>query len=75
VEQVRDCLQTAWQTARILRYLAGPVLLASIVGAILALATYYASPWLAAVASGVTGFVAALGVQAGLWVRQTLRCS
>jgi hypothetical protein len=74
VGQLRAWLHCAWQTVRILRHIAGPVLLSSAIGMILALATFHAGPWLGAVASGISGFTAALGVQVGLWVRQAIRC-
>jgi hypothetical protein len=42
------------------------------VGAGVALAAWFAGPWLAAVLSGVGGFASALAVQSWLWLRKAL---
>jgi hypothetical protein len=49
-----------------------PLLAATGVGVLLGVAAYFAGPWLAALASGVGGFVTTLAVQAWRWVRRTL---
>jgi hypothetical protein len=61
-----------WQTVRLLRHVAGSVLLASVVGVLLALVTFHAGPWLAALASGISGFTVALTVQLMVWLRRTM---
>ena len=61
-----------WQTVRLLRHVAGTVLLASVVGVLLALAAFHTGPWLAALASGIGGFTVALTVQVAIWLRRKL---
>ena len=43
---------------------------AAAIGLAVGVAAYFAGPWLAGLASGVGGFVTALGVHAGLWLRR-----
>jgi hypothetical protein len=56
----------------VLRRYKRPLLAATGVGVVLGVAAYFAGPWLAAMASGVGGFMTTLAVQAWRWVRRTL---
>ena len=42
------------------------------IGLLVAVAVWYAGPWFAAFVGGIGGFVTALAVQAGLWLRKVL---
>ena len=48
------------------------LLSAATIGVLLAVLACYSAPWLAAAISGVGGFLTALAVQAGLWMRKLL---
>jgi hypothetical protein len=77
VGRIGRVLRAAWQGTRAALRLAGrlryPLLLAAGVGVLVGVAAYHAGPSLAAACSGLAGFLAALGAQAGLWLRQALR--
>ena len=62
----------AWARWQMVRRFRAPLLTALAVGAAAGVAAYFAGPWLAALASGVGGFAAALAVQAGLWLRRAV---
>ena len=49
------------------------ILTAVAIGLLMAVLVCYAGPWMAAILSGIGGFVTTLAVQAGLWLRQLLK--
>jgi hypothetical protein len=57
----------------LLRPFRNQILMALAIGMLMAILVCYASPWMAAVVSGIGGFITALTVQAGLWLRQLLK--
>ena len=70
--RTREGLQNLQQPLAVLRRYKRPLLAATGVGVVLGVAAYFAGPWLAALASGVGGFVTTLAVQAWRWLRRTL---
>jgi hypothetical protein len=61
-----------WACCEMLRSFKYQILTAMAIGALVAVSVRYAEPWLAAIISGINGFVTALVVQAGLWLRKVL---
>ena len=50
-----------------------PLLLALLIGVAFGMAAGMAGPWLAALCSGLGGFMTTLAVQAGWWLREVFR--
>jgi hypothetical protein len=48
------------------------ILFAIALGASVGIAVSYAEPWMAAITTGIGGFVTTLAVQAGLWLRKMI---
>jgi hypothetical protein len=57
----------------LLRPIRNQILLALVIGMLMAVLVCYAGPWMAAILSGIGGFITALAIQAGLWLRQLLK--
>jgi hypothetical protein len=64
-----SALRTRCEVVRPFRY---QLLTALGIGLLVAVAVWYAGPWFAAFVGGIGGFVTALAVQAGLWLRKVL---
>jgi hypothetical protein len=67
-QRTRDAAVAGWYAVRLLRHIG----IALAVGGSVGVAAYCAGPTLAAAASGLCSFVAALTVRADLWLRQRL---
>jgi hypothetical protein len=65
-------LSTLWERYEVIRPFKYQILTALGIGLLVAIAAWYAEPWLAAIAGGIGGFVTSLAVQAGLWLRKVL---
>jgi hypothetical protein len=65
-ERVRKAGQAVWLRLRLLRHFRGQLLLASGVGVAAGVAAFLAAPWLAALLSGLGGFMTAVAVQGGV---------
>jgi hypothetical protein len=65
-ERVRKAGQAVWLRLRLLRHFRGQLLLALGVGVAAGVAAFLAAPWLAALLSGLGGFMTAVVVQGGL---------
>src|SRR5262249_12277238 len=65
-QRVQQAGQSAWQRLRLLRPFGGQLLLAAGVGVAAGVAAFLAAPWLAAVLSGLGGFMTAVVVQGGV---------
>jgi hypothetical protein len=61
-------VRARWQAVRRFQV---PLLRALTVGTVAGVAAYFASPWFAALASGLGGFTAMIAVQTSLWLRRT----
>lgn len=61
---------TAYQTVKLVRHAALPVTTSAFAGFLVGVAAYHAAPWLAALSSGVGGFVTMLAVQMALGLRR-----
>jgi hypothetical protein len=70
VHRVRTLVQNARCHLHLLRWLAGPVLVAGAFGGLAGVGAYYAGPWLAAVVSAVGGFMTTAAVRMILWLRR-----
>ena len=70
----RTCAQfgVLWAHRDMIRPFKYEILAAFGVGVLVGIAVWYAGPWLAAAVSAIGGFVTALAVQAGLWLRRML---
>jgi hypothetical protein len=65
-ERVQKAAQAVWLRLRLLRHFRGQLLLAVGVGVAAGVAAFLAAPWLAAVLSGLGGFMTAVAVQGGV---------
>ena len=65
-ERVQKAGQSAWLRLRLLRHFRGQLVLALAVGVVAGVAAFLAAPWLAAVLSGLGGFMTAVVVQGGV---------
>jgi len=65
-ERVQKAGRAVWQRLRLLRPFGGQLLLAAGVGVAAGVAAFLAAPWLAAVLSGLGGFMTAVVVQGGV---------
>src|SRR5262249_25777549 len=65
-ERVQQAGQAVWLRLRLLRHFRGQLLLAVGVGVAAGVAAFLAAPWLAAVLSGLGGFMTAVAVQGGV---------
>jgi hypothetical protein len=63
-------LASLWTPVRMLRPFRFQILVALAIGVMIAVGVWHDGRWLGAVASGINGFVLALSVQIGLWLRQ-----
>ena len=71
---LRTCAQCGvlWTHCGMIRPFKYQILAALGIGVLVGVGVWYAGPWLSATVSGIGGFVTALAVQAGLWLRRTL---
>jgi hypothetical protein len=65
-ERVQKAGQAVWLRLRLLRHFRGQLLLALGVGVAAGVAAFLAAPWLAALLSGLGGFMTAMAVQGGV---------
>jgi hypothetical protein len=65
-ERIQKAGQAVWLRLRLLRHFRGQLLLALGVGVAAGMAAFLAAPWLAALLSGLGGFMTALAVQGGV---------
>ena len=65
-----DRLTLLWEVCQMLSPFKYHVMTALAIGMLVGIGVWCAGPWLGIVASAVGGFMATLGVQAGLWVRK-----
>jgi hypothetical protein len=65
-ERVQKAGQAVWLRLRLLRHFRGQLLLAVGVGVAAGVAAFLAAPWLAALLSGLGGFMTAVAVQGGV---------
>jgi hypothetical protein len=65
-EPVQKAAQAVWLRLRVLRHFRGQLLLALGVGVAAGVAAFLAAPWLAALLSGLGGFMTAVAVQGGV---------
>ena len=65
-QRVQKAAQAVWLRLRLLRHFRGQLLLAAGVGVAAGVAAFLAAPWLAALLSGLGGFMTALVVQGGV---------
>jgi hypothetical protein len=65
-ERVQKAGQAVWLRLHVLRHFRGQLLLALGVGVAAGVAAFLAAPWLAAVLSGLGGFMTAVAVQGGV---------
>src|SRR5262245_51673987 len=65
-QRVQKTGQAVWLRLRFLRHFRGQLLLAAGVGVVAGVAAFLAAPWLAAVLSGLGGFMTAIVVQSGV---------
>jgi hypothetical protein len=63
-------VQTVWQKLQLVRVFWFQLLTALLAGAGMGAAAYYAGPWIAALTSGMGGFVLAMSVHVGLLLRR-----
>jgi hypothetical protein len=65
-QRAQQAAQAAWLRLRVLRHFRGQLLLAVGIGVAAGVAAFLAAPWLAAVLSGLGGFMTAVAVQGGV---------
>jgi hypothetical protein len=66
-------VKVAWNFARLLGPFKYQILASLTIGTLMAVLVYHAGPWMAALNSGIGGFVTSLALQAGLWLRQLIQ--
>jgi len=69
-QYLRGLASAAWEKWQMFQWLTGPVLIALAIGAGVGIAAYSAEPVVAAITSGVGGFVTTLAVQASVMFRR-----
>jgi hypothetical protein len=67
-----DHFAAAWANCGMLWPFKFQILFALLIGVSVGIGACHAEPWIAALASGVGGFVTTLTVQAGLWLRKMI---
>jgi hypothetical protein len=60
--RARDFAGIVWETVKFTRHVAVPLLTSLIVGGLICVAAFNASPWVAALASGTSSFASTLGI-------------
>jgi hypothetical protein len=66
-------VKVAWAIAKLLWPFKVQILASLTIGTLMAVLVYHAGPWMAALNSGIGGFVTSLTLQAGLWLRQLIQ--
>jgi hypothetical protein len=74
-ERARSAVQATWLRLRVLRHFQGQLLLALGVGVAAGVTTYLAAPWLAALLSGLGGFMTAVTVQGAVLLLRLVAAS
>jgi hypothetical protein len=72
-QQVIGSVKVVLTLAKLLRPFKYQIGTSLTIGTLMAVLVYHAGPWMAALNSGVSGFVTSLTLQAGLWLRQLLK--